>query len=160
MKQMTRMRAVAAGGAVLVLGASAAAAQDVDLTPADRAAIQELSVQYAERLGACLAAEYAALFAPDGYFASTFRGRVQGRQALVALVESERHCRNGTPRAGSGVPVVMIEPASGGAKGRALLANGGGAYEDEYVKTPQGWRFKSRSHVTLEELAAREGGLP
>ena len=125
------------------------------LTPGDRAAIQQLSATYAEVLGACKAEEYAALFTPDGYFASGFRGRVQGREPLIKLVQSERHCIAGTPRTASGVPVMTIEASTEGATGKAMLANDGGAYEDVYVRTPAGWRFKSRTHVTMKELAVR-----
>ena len=52
----------------------------------------------------------------------------------------------------------VIEPAPGGATGKVYLIAIGldgepgkveaqGRYEDVYVKTPQGWRFKSRMHV-------------
>jgi hypothetical protein len=52
----------------------------------------------------------------------------------------------------------VIEPAPGGAIGRVYLVAVGldgvpgkveaqGRYEDVYVKTGQGWRFKSRVHV-------------
>ena len=142
----------------LVLGAArpGAAQRAPALTAADRAAIQQLSATYAEVLGACKAEEYAALFAPDGYFASGFRGRVQGREPLIALVRSERHCIAVTPRAASGVPVMTIEGSTEGATGKAMLANNGGAYEDVYVRTPAGWRFRSRTHVTMKELAARD----
>ena len=37
-----------------------------------------------------------------------------------------------------------IEATADGAKGTVPLA-GGGRYEDVYVKTSDGWRFKSRS---------------
>jgi hypothetical protein len=55
---------------------------------------------------------------------------------------------------------VVIEPTAEGASGKQYLAvidigeNGkpssiflGGRYEDTYVKTPQGWRFKTRNLV-------------
>jgi hypothetical protein len=35
---------------------------------------------------------------------------------------------------------------NGTAKGIAYLRNNGGRYEDEYVKTPQGWRIKERKY--------------
>jgi SnoaL-like domain len=52
----------------------------------------------------------------------------------------------------------VIEPDPGGAIGKVYLIAIGldgepgkveaqGRYEDVYVKTPQGWRFKSRLHV-------------
>ena len=136
--------------------ASVTAQPAPSLSAEDRAAIQQLSVRYAELLGACKAAEYAALFAsPDGYFFSTFRGRVEGREPLIELVDSERHCINKTPRAMGAPPTVAIEPAPGGARGTAMLGATVGAYEDVYVKTPDGWRFRSRSVFTPQELAAR-----
>jgi SnoaL-like protein len=134
------------------------------LTPQDRAEIQELSAKYARTLGSCAAEEYADLFAPQtGYFASNFRGEVVGRERLIALVRSERHCIAPAPQANAGgaastaprpVPTVAIEMSSTGPTGRAELGEKVGRYDDEYVKTPKGWRFKSRTVMTAQELAA------
>jgi SnoaL-like domain len=131
------------------------------LTPQDRAEIQALTAGYARALGACAAEEYADLFAPEtGYFASNIRGEVVGRERLIALVRSERHCT--TPPASAGaqggtaprpVPTVAIEISSTGPIGRADLGNAG-QYDDEYVKTAKGWRFKSRTVMTGPELKA------
>jgi hypothetical protein len=49
---------------------------------------------------------------------------------------------------------VTIEASADGAKGMASLGNAG-SYEDTYVKTPQGWRFKGRSVITGQEAAAK-----
>ena len=38
--------------------------------------------------------------------------------------------------------LVVIDQGEGGKPGSVLIA---GHYEDEYVKTPQGWRFKLRT---------------
>jgi hypothetical protein len=141
--------------------ASAPPAGNAALTPQDRAEIQELTARYARALGACEAEDYAGLFAPEsGYFASNIRGEVAGRERLMAMVRSERHCNpsGGTAAANAGaaarpVPTVSIEASPSGATGRADLGNAGG-YEDEYVKTPRGWRFKSRTVVTPQERAA------
>src|SRR5262245_1692562 len=134
------------------------------LTDKDRADIQDLSARYARALGSCAAEEYADLFAPQtGYFASNIRGEVAGRERLIALVRSERHCNpagglatpagsNGNPPRPANVPTVAIEPSSTGATGRADLGNAG-SYEDEYVKTPSGWRFKSRTVLSRQEQA-------
>jgi hypothetical protein len=130
------------------------------LTPQDRAEIQDLSAKYARMLGSCAAEEYADLFAPDtGYFASNIRGEVVGRERLIALVRSERHCT--APQASGNasaaprpVPTVAIEISSTGPIGRAELGEKVGRYDDEYVKTPKGWRFKSRTVMTAQELAA------
>jgi hypothetical protein len=151
---------------VLSLGMSAASLRaQGSLTDKDRAEIQDLSARYARALGSCAAEEYADLFAPGaGYFASNIRGEVVGRERLMALVRSERHC-TAPPAAPSGgananapaaprpVPTVSIEITSTGPVGRASLG-AAGQYDDEYVKTPKGWRFKSRTVMTGPELAA------
>jgi hypothetical protein len=49
---------------------------------------------------------------------------------------------------------VAIEMPSTGPIGRADLGEKVGRYDDEYVKTPKGWRFKSRTVMTSQELAA------
>ena len=52
------------------------------------------------------------------------------------------------------MPTVAIEISSTGPIGRADLGAKVGQYDDEYVKTPKGWRFKSRTVMTAQELAA------
>lgn len=155
------MRIVSLMSVAGLLGLVSAGALEAQgaLTPQDRAEIQELSAQYARTLGTCAAEEYADLFAPEtGYFASNFRGEVVGRERLIALVRSERHCitpqANGAPAAPRPVPTVAIEISSAGPIGRADLGEKVGRYDDEYVKTSKGWRFKSRTVMTAQELAA------
>src|SRR5688500_19889307 len=95
-----------------VVSAASLAAQGT-LTPQDRAEIQDLSAKYARMLGSCAAEEYADLFAPDtGYFASNIRGEVVGRERLMALVRSERHCTAPAPQASGNANTT---PANGGA---------------------------------------------
>jgi len=146
--------------AVLSLSASAFAQKPAALTPEDTTAIQGLVSGYARALAGCRAEEYADLFAPEtGSFSSGIRGRVVGREKLIALVQSERQCI--TPagaaqpaRAGGGTgPTVNIEVTSTGARGIADLG-GAGSYQDEYVKTAKGWRFGSRTVLTPAEKTA------
>jgi hypothetical protein len=125
----------------------------------DQSAIQALMGKYAQALSGCRAAEFADLFVPEtGYFASGFRGRMVGRTQLIALVESERQCvaPPATPPAprpgGSNGPNVAIEATNGAVHGLAKL--GTAEYQDEYVKTPQGWRFASRTVIIAPEKAA------
>jgi hypothetical protein len=125
----------------------------------DQAAIQALMGKYAQALSGCRAEEFADLFVPQtGYFASGFRGRMVGRAQLIALVESERQCvaPPATPAAprpgGSNGPSVAIEVTNGAVHGLAKL--GTAEYQDEYVKTPQGWRFASRTVIIAAEKAA------
>src|SRR5262245_31319251 len=146
--------ALAAG----LLGLPAGAEQRaVQLTEKDRKEIQELATSYGRALGMCTAEEYAALFAaPDGYFASGPRGKVVGRDRLMALVRSERHCNDGSERRPRNLPADnTIEATPDGVKGRVVLNNAPGHYEDTYVKTAQGWRFKGRTYVSKEEEAAK-----
>jgi hypothetical protein len=147
---------VLAGGLAL---ASPATAQQT-LTAQDRADIQALTAGYASALGACEAEAYANLFAPEtGYFASNIRGEVIGRDKLIALVRSERHCTTPAPAGRGGAagqarpaPMVAITVTPAGVTGRADL--GTARYDDEYVKTPAGWRFMSRTVMTQPEIEA------
>lgn len=137
------------------------------LSSADREEIQALVAGYAQALAGCRAAEFADLFVPEtGYFASGFRGQMTGRERLVALVESERQCATPNGKAGSGkssdgknakaraatAPTVTLEVSGGAVKGIVNL--GTAEYQDEYVKTAQGWRFASRTVVIAAEKAA------
>ncbi len=62
---------------------------------------------------------------------------------------------------------IVITPTATGAVGRSYLIAMGigkdltkferqGGYEDEYVKTPTGWKFKTRTHVwpDMKEIGA------
>jgi hypothetical protein len=128
------------------------------LTPQDKNGHSGAGYGYARTLGSCAAAEYAELFADTGYFASGFRGQVAGRDRLIAMVQSERNCiaaANGTApaaRSGNG-PNVVIEVTPTGVHGLADLG-AAGQYEDEYVKTPKGWRFAARTVITPAEKTA------
>jgi hypothetical protein len=142
--------------ATFFAGISAIAQPAATLSADDRSAIQALTTQYAQALGGCRAAEFADLFAPEtGSFASGFRGRMVGRARLIALVESERQCVAPSGKArpgGAGGPTVAIEVTASGVRGVANL--GTAEYQDEYVKTPQGWRFASRTVIVAAEKAA------
>lgn len=153
------MRSVLGLFSAFVIGSVPAQAQ-VSVTPADREQIQALAAQYATALGSCDSKAFADLFEPEsGYFASGFRGVVQGRDRLVALVDSERHCLAANPDgsggrpAGRAVPAVALEATADGVFG-VIDLGGAGHYEDEYVRTRNGWRFASRTVVTPAEKAA------
>lgn len=137
---------------------SASAQTPPALTEKDKADIQALVTGYAKALGSCAANDYADLFAPDrGYFASGFRGQVAGRERLMAMVQSERQCItvSGPVQGARAVnaPTVVLNVTSAGVFGIADLGNAG-RYEDEYVKTPKGWRFASRTVIIPAEQAA------
>src|SRR5262245_39862605 len=59
------------------------------LTAADRAEIEVLNARYALALGMCNADVWPHLFvAPDGYFASASRGKIQGQHRLAEMNRS------------------------------------------------------------------------
>jgi len=165
---MSKSMIVAAMGMVLGLlpavavGQARPASQAATLTEQDRAEIRELGARYARALGSCAAEEYAALFTPDATFTSDdFRGKkhremygkaatLKGRDQLMELVRTEEFCMEGRPRTtggGRAAPPAQIEPSPEGARGTAPIG-ADGRYDDVYVKTAEGWRFKSRK-VTM-----------
>jgi hypothetical protein len=132
----------------------------------DRAAIEQLLAAYNQALSSCASAQYAGLFMPDGTFTSDdFRGAthrrlygktatISGHDKLVELVETEEFCLNPEQRAarasargpGAALTSLRLEVAADGIRGVLPLGNGG-RYEDVYVKTADGWKFKSRKVV-------------
>ena len=136
------------------------------LTPADYIAIQQLVSKYAYAIDECTnrGYDYADLYTPDGSFTSSRNGKVLGKwEGRDRLAEAARggmpDCKD-VPWAGISHMLVnhVIEPSPEGATGKVYLVAVGldgepgkveaqGHYEDVYVRTPQGWRFKSRVHV-------------
>lgn len=155
----------------LELGGATAQAQTGSLTALDYFEITQLVNRYAYGIDTCAnnGYDYANLFTEDGVFidknsdagfAAGGRVLAQGREALAALV-------GGGSRGCETAPVWTdwshlmlnheITPSPEGATGRVYLVQLGmrgpgsvdrhGGYEDVYVKTPEGWRIKSRTHV-------------
>ncbi len=149
-RQLVALLLVASAGAGVHLHAQ------TGLSAADKADIERLSAEYNRTLGGCLAAEYASLFEqPAGFFESLNRGRVRGRYKLQSLVESERHCTSPTQdRPARPVPTVIVESAGGLATGNIPMGTAG-HYEDVYVKTAGGWRFRSRNLLPPKAEAAQ-----
>jgi hypothetical protein len=135
--------------------------------PADRAAIEDLLGAYNQALSSCASAQYAGLFTADGTFTSDdFRGAthrrlygktatLSGHEKLVELVETEEFCLNPQQRAARAAASptnagsfrdLTLEVTRQGIRGVLPLGNGG-RYEDVYVKTADGWKFKSRKVV-------------
>jgi len=147
------------------------------LTPADYIEIQQLAVRYTYAMdtGADSGEMLASLFAPDGAFVSATRGRIEGHDQLAALGKGRDPMY---PR--RFIVNHVIEPAPGGAIGHTYvvevnlpsegeklggeLTTTGGHYEDVYVKTAAGWRFKSRqfmpSKMEVPGAAARPAAAP
>lgn len=153
--------ALALGAAVLV--SAVARAQDdtekssdglMTLTPLDYVEIRQLAARYGHAVdqGADDGYAYADLFAPDGTF-----GQTTGRDELAALA---KRTAQGPQTVWHFIVNHVIEPTEDGAKGMQYLVHlrygeagqpnavwGGGHYEDTYVKTADGWRFKTRRFV-------------
>ena len=152
-------------------GATAQAQTATELTALDYFEITQLINRYAYGIDTCAnnGYDYANLFTEDGVFidknsdagfAAGGRVLAQGREALAALV-------GGGSRGCETAPVWTdwshlmlnheITPSAEGATGRVYLVQLGmrgpgsvdrhGGYEDVYVRTEEGWRIKSRTHV-------------
>jgi len=150
---------IALVASVLVAGAIVRAQQRSSaatpaLTPQDYIDIQQLVSSYPYGLDGNTdnGATYANLFAPGAVFG---RPRTEGRDNLAALANTQPRGANYVRHF---ITNHVIEPAPGGAIGREYAViidigeNGkpggialGGRYDDEYVKTPQGWKFKTRT---------------
>ncbi len=126
------------------------------LTEMDYVEIQQLVARYSFALdnGAENGYMYADQFLPDGIFLKS-----QGREDLAKLA---RGPRRGPLMIRNMASLVIIKPSPEGATGiqYAQAINFGerdkgtmteldhyGHYEDVYVKTPAGWRIKSRRYV-------------
>ncbi|HEX6998909.1 MAG TPA: nuclear transport factor 2 family protein [Gammaproteobacteria bacterium] len=148
-----------------------ARAQEAALTALDYQEITQLINRYAYAIDTCAnnGYDYANLFTEDGAFIDRYTdegfrqgGRVlaSGRDALAELVGGgSRGCRTKLPWTDWSHLMLNheITPSPEGARGRVYLVQLGmngpgsvarhGGYEDVYVKTAEGWRIKSRTHV-------------
>jgi hypothetical protein len=148
-----------------------APARVTTLTALDYAEIQQLSARYAFAIDACTNSgyDYADLYTDDGEFSVSQEWgqagarKTKGREALAnAAGGGKDGCRDPKSMMGYGISHLIVNhvitPTPEGAIGKAYLLAIGvggdptkierqGGYEDVYVKTPAGWRFKSRVHV-------------
>jgi hypothetical protein len=177
MNMRTRALAALAAAAALGFVAgrfglgNTAAAQAGELTALDYQEITQLINRYAYGIDTCanLGYDYANVFTADGAFidrnsdagfAAGGRVLAQGRDALATLVGGgSRGCETklvwtdwshlmlnheitATPEGAAGrIYLVQL-----GMNGPGSVARHGG-YEDVYVRTPEGWRIKQRTHV-------------
>ena len=127
------------------------------LTPLDYVQIQNLVASYGQALDNGLNNDdngeaYASLFASDGVFGRPY---TTGADALKALARTQPHNRRYVRHF---LTNIVIEPSPEGAVGRQYViiidqaengrpsrVLGAGHYEDIYVKTPAGWKFKQRT---------------
>lgn len=150
--------------------ASGAATKPTTLTALDYFEIQQLANRYAQAIDTCSnnGYDYADLFTADGRFIDNFTEegykvhglvRAKSREQLAAVSGGgSRGCKDVGWKDWSHLMINhVITPTPEGAKGRVYLVVIGekgpnhvqrfGGYEDIYVKTAQGWRIQSRTHV-------------
>jgi hypothetical protein len=160
-----------AASTALTIGLSAAsfvhAQQKVTggtLGAADYIEIQQLVARYGYAVDthADNGYAYADLFTADGAF-----GETKGREALAELARNTQKERGGPAYTRHYLTNVIIYPTPDGARGNQYLMAidvseaakpstivHGGRYDDVYVKTQTGWRFKSRRYVPSKIGAA------
>jgi SnoaL-like domain len=153
------------------LGGSSATAADGALTALDYQEITQLINRYAYGIDTCgnNGYDYANVFTADGEFidknsdagfAAGGRVLAKGRDALAELIGGgSKGCK--TKLVWTDWSHLMLNPeitaTPEGAKGRVYLVQLGmrgpgsvdrhGGYEDVYVRTSEGWRIRSRTHV-------------
>jgi len=148
--------------ASLFVQAPQPASAEAPLSAQDYAEIRQLSVRYAEALDNCLGRAFAELFTADGVFSFGSR-RLEGRERLAGLMQSERYCQEHTQSPDNHLPSnVVVKATARGATGKAYLpvtgtGAGGGFYEDVYIRTQDGWRFKLRNYVSAKQAASQDG---
>jgi hypothetical protein len=141
------------------------------LTALDYLEIQRLVASYGHALDNGLGQPdngpvYAGLFTPDGV---AFR-RLRGFAPLASIARAQPHgpgyARHfltnvtiaSSPEGATGEQyLVVIDPPEGGKPGRLFL---GGHYEDIYVRTAEGWRYKSRTLFNANLGAEAPSSLP
>ena len=148
------------------------------LTALDYIEIEQLNRKYAWALDHCFndGFAYADLYTPDGKFISGDSGRVwQGREQLAeAAGGNGRGCPFPKMPLEHVISNLVIEATPDGATGKSYLIYPGrngkfvddqhhghdGGYQDVYVKTADGWRFKERVHVYPPQIPGEYRGVP
>jgi hypothetical protein len=174
-------RRLFAACALAILAAPALAQKPVELTALDYIQIQQLVAKYARAIDTCSnnGYDYADLYTPDGVFLPMVNGKpvpgIQGREKLAEVSGGgSKGCKN-VPWIEQGVHHIyvnhIITPTPEGAIGTVDMMMIGldgdpnkiesdGYYDDVYVKTAQGWRFKQRTHHALLDAGRRVTPAP
>jgi hypothetical protein len=161
---------VLAAVALTALPLTSSAQEPMELTALDYIEIQQLVAKYARAIDTCSnnGYDYADLYTADGIFLPMVNGRsipgIQGRERLAEVSGGgSNQCQN-VGWIEQGVRHIytnhIITPTAEGATGTVDMLMIGldgdpnkiahdGYYEDSYVKTADGWRFKQRTHYAL-----------
>jgi hypothetical protein len=157
---------------------TAGATPAMTLEALDYIEIQQLVSKYAWAIDTCGndGFDYADLYTPDGVFISGEDGqRWQGRERLAeAAGGNGRGCPFVRMPLSHIIVNLVIEPTADGATGKSYLVYPGkhnefvddkhnghdGGYQDTYVKTGAGWRFKERIHVHPPQIPGQYVGVP
>jgi len=135
-------------GVLSILALPALAADK--LTTQDYVEIGQLYAKYNHAIDGGDAEGWADTFTPDGVFNTRFTGR----EALMGFIKMWRERMNGANRRHWNSNLHIVGTADGatgsvylmlwdvGVKPQAIVSTG--MYADVLVKTPNGWRFKSR----------------
>lgn len=150
----------------------------MQLTALDYIEIEQLNRKYAWAIDTCSndGFDYADLYTADGIFISGESGRsYQGREELAeAAGGNGRGCPFVRMPLSHVIVNLVIEPTAEGAIGKSYLVYPGkngefvddkhhghdGGYQDVYVKTAEGWRFKQRIHVHPPQIPGAYAGVP
>jgi hypothetical protein len=152
-----------AASAAQVAGTAAVAAPASSLSADDTIEIQQLIARsaYALDSAADRGAAYAQLFTADGAFITktALPAEIKGRTQLAAFAVGDLTHR-GPAFVREYLTNYIIQPSRGAATGRVYVVwievgengnagaiQGGGHYEDKYVKTRDGWRIAMRTFV-------------
>jgi hypothetical protein len=178
---MMQIRMMIALFLILASTAFAQKAASAELTALDYFQIQQLAAKYARAIDTCAnnGYDYADLYTSDGYFAPSMNGKVlakfQGREQLAEVSGGGAKGCKDVPWIKEGLHHLyvnhIITPTADGATGTVdmlMIGLGGdpnkieydGYYEDVYARTPQGWRFKSRTHHALLNQGKRVTPAP
>lgn len=144
-----------------------AAASAPALTALDYYEIHQVYVRFNHALDSAEDAggAFANTFTADGTLVTLSGNRYQGRDQLAAFAREDADKRKGPSNVGHYVTSVALDGTAAGAMGHGYLLEStvlppaaagrpatravteGGAFWDELVRTPEGWRIKSRTLV-------------
>jgi hypothetical protein len=136
--------------AIVALAVAGSVANAADLTTQDYVEIEQLYATYNHAIDSGDAEAWAATFTPDG----SFNTRFTGKEGLMGFIKMWREKMNGANRRHWNSN-LRITASAEGANGTVMLMlldvtaqppaiASTGMYTDVLVKTPNGWRFKTR----------------